>query len=98
LLPALSVILKIRKRKLAQTNANDKSNNLIDSNLNTVAIQSNSLITDFSSKLSTVDSTNTPQSALLGSSLSKLSVKIEAFRKLKISVLSQVQLATFLYV
>jgi hypothetical protein len=71
---------------------------LVDSNLNTVSIQSNSLITDFSSKLSTVDSSNTQQSPLLGNSLNNLLVKIESFRKLKVSILSQIQLATFLYV
>ena len=97
--PISLVVLKIRKRKLAQTSgATGKSDILVDYNLNTVSIQSNSLITDFSSKLSTVDSSNTQQPQLLGNSLNNLLVKIESFRKLKVSILSQIQLATFLYV
>jgi len=52
---------------------------------------------DFSSKLANVEGT-TSQSTLLGTSLNYFSVKIETFRKLKVAVLSQVQLAIFLYV
>jgi len=98
LLPALSVILKIRKRKLAQTGTGDKSNTLIDTNHNSISIQSNGLIADFSSKLSNVDNVNANPATTLTAPLNSISVKIESFRKLKVSILSQVQLTTFLYV
>jgi hypothetical protein len=75
----------------------DKSNILLDNNANYATNHSNSLISDFSSKLATVDGGNTSQTTTLVTSLNYLSVKFETLRKLKVSVLSQIQLTMFLY-
>jgi hypothetical protein len=98
LLPALSAILKVRKRKLAQTSTTSNANNLTgDITTNTISAHSNSIIVDFSSKLNNVNDTQSSQPIVLGTALNTLSVKVETLRKFKIAVLSPIQLTTFLY-
>jgi len=95
-LPALSTILKIRKRKLAQVTTNNSSTTVLE-NSSTVSTYSNGLIVDFASKLAVVDN-NVTQPNILGSTLTFFLVKFETSRKLKIDILNQVQLTTLLYI
>ena len=89
LLPSLSAILKVRKHKLAQTNTFEKSDTLTNNFSNSVIVKSNNLIVDFSAKLVTVNS-DSFQAQL--KPLNNFLIKVETFRKLKVTILNKIQL------
>jgi DNA polymerase III sliding clamp (beta) subunit (PCNA family) len=95
LLPALATTLKIRKRKLAQTDSVSNSSSLaLDSNALVDSIKA--LVSLFNSKISAVESTSL---ILLTtkSELSLLTLKAEAFRQFNFSVVSQALLTAIFY-
>jgi hypothetical protein len=96
LLPAISSTLKIRKRKLAQTSTSNTTSIVVDAGSNVSFLQTNNLILDFSSKISTVISAQY-QTADLTTALSFFTAKIEFSRKLKYKLLNQLQSATFFF-
>jgi DNA topoisomerase IA len=96
LLPALAVTLKIRKRKLAQTSVNSTSSNLIDNN-NPVSDATKSLVSDFSSKILTVESVTSSSQTNLTSKLNLLTLQTEASRQFNFSVVSQAQLSAIFF-
>jgi hypothetical protein len=95
LLPALATTLKIRKRKLAQTDSTSNTSSLaLDSNALVDSIKAFVLL--FNTKISTVESSSlTLLSAKL--ELSLLTLKAEAFRQFNFSVVSQAQLTAIFY-
>jgi len=97
LLPSLSSILKIRKRKLAQVSTSTSSTSLSESDSDTIfmnttewsniagvqaSILTNSLFTNYESN---------------SLKFSVLKAKIETFRKYKVTLLSRAQTALFIY-
>jgi len=96
LLPALSAILKIRKRKLAQTNNAMDSLSLSGSS-NIVVEATKSIVSDFNSKLVSLDFNNNARNNL-NSKLNLLVLQAESARQFNFSVVSQVQLAAIFYI
>jgi len=95
LLPALATTLKIRKRKLAQTDSVSNSSNLaLDSNTLTDSIKAFVLL--FNSKISTAESNSL---TLLSTKLelNLITLKAEAYRQFNFSVVSQAQLTAIFY-
>jgi len=97
LLPSLSTILKIRKRKLSQITSSSNSTSLSDTNTDVIFTNIGGW-----SNISTI------QSSILASSLfnnyesnslqfSILKAKIETFRKYKTTMLTRAQSALFIY-
>jgi hypothetical protein len=97
LLPSLSTILKIRKRKLAQVSTSTSSTSLSEADSNTIftntaewsniagvqaSILTNSLFTNYESN---------------SLKFSVLKAKVETFRKYKVTLLNRAQTALFIY-
>jgi hypothetical protein len=96
LLPALSAILKIRKRKLAQTGVDSASSGLLDSsNLTTDATRS--FVSDFGGKYASLETDNNV-STMLSPRLNLLVLQAEVTRKFNFSIVSQAQLVAIFYV
>jgi len=94
LLPALAAILKIRKRKLAQIGASTTNDVITTSNVLTDS--TNSLVTNFNTKLSNIDNSFS-QKNTLNSKLSVFSLKVETSRQFNLSILSKTQLVSFFF-
>jgi len=104
LLPSLSVILKIRNRKLKQITVGNKTNSVLKNNTNTVLVSSNGLFSstsshvDFMSKFSPTDNKYVTPLSSFHDSLNFYAAKFEKFCVFKTGKLIQIQLAVFLYV
>ena len=95
LLPALATTLKIRKRKLAQTDSAANSSSLaLDSSV--LADSTRSFISLFNSKISTLEATATAALATK-LELNLLTLKAEAYRKFNFSIISKAQLTAIFY-
>lgn len=95
LLPALATTLKIRKRKLSQTDSIANSANLaLDSNL--LGDSTKSFISLFNNKISMFEATTL---TLLTTKLelNLLALKAEAYRKFNFSIISKAQLTAIFY-
>jgi len=95
LLPALAATLKIRKRKLAQTNEASfglVSNTGTDIEADLALVNNKKLLTNLSDYYV---SSRFIQSNALASKISILSLKIEITRKFHLSLLSQARLLAF---
>jgi len=100
LLPSLSSILKIRKRKLAQMNSNTSATNLADVNSSAAFANTNEWtnifkITNIHSVILTDSVVTNYESNLLAFSM--LKAKMEAFGKFKMLVLIRTQLTLFIF-
>jgi hypothetical protein len=94
LLPALAAILKIRKRKLAQIGVSTTNDVITTSSVLTDS--TNSLVTNFNTKLSNIDNSFS-QKNTLNSKLSVFSLKVETSRQFNLSILSKTQLVSFFF-
>ena len=95
LLPALATTLKIRKRKLSQTDSIANSANLaLDSNI--LSDSTKSFISLFNNKISMFEATTL---TLLTTKLelNLLALKAEAYRKFNFSIISKAQLTAIFY-
>jgi hypothetical protein len=92
LLPSLATILKVRKRKLALSDASFESASIIGSS-NFLGDTTNSLVSDISLKIASIDSAKS-QNNTISSTLNVLSLKIETLRHFNFSVLNQTQFTT----
>jgi len=97
LLPSLSTILKIRKRKLAQVTSSTGSTSLSDANSDTIFTNTTewSNIAGVQSSILTNSLFNNYEYNSLKFSI--LKAKIETFRKYKVTLLSRAQTALFIY-
>jgi hypothetical protein len=100
LLPSLSTVLKIRKRKLAQMTTNTSATNLADVNSNAAFANTNEWsnifkITNIHSVILTDSVVTNYESNLLAFSM--LKAKMEAFGKFKMLVLIRTQLTLFIF-
>jgi hypothetical protein len=95
LLPALATTLKIRKRKLAQTDAIANSSNLaLDSNV--LADSTKSFVSLFNNKISNFEATTlTLFSTKL--ELNLLALKAETYSQFNFSIISKTQLTAIFY-
>jgi len=92
LLPALASILKIRKRKLAQSNTN--SNSLTSTNVNYDS--TDSVINSLSVKISSFENSTT-QNGKFVNALNSISLQTEISNNLNLSFLSRAQITTLFY-
>jgi len=95
LLPALATTLKIRKRKLAQTDSIANSSNLaLDSNV--LADSTKSFVSLFNNKISNFEATTL---ALFSTKLelSLLALKAETYSQFNFSIISKTQLTAIFY-
>jgi hypothetical protein len=100
LLPSLSSVLKIRKRKLAQMTTNTGATNLADVNSSSTFANTNEWanifkITNIHSVILTDSVVTNYESNLLAFSM--LKAKMEAFGKFKMLVLIRTQLTLFIF-
>jgi len=95
LLPALSTILKIRKRKLSISNNNNSTTKLTLTSSKTVYNFLNTFINNFSSQLLDIK-TNSVISHNLSLHLSKISIKFETINMLKTNSQNTAQKLSFL--
>jgi uncharacterized membrane protein len=96
LLPALSTILKIRKRKLSVANNNNSTNNSILTNSKTVYNVFSTYIHNLTSQLIDIK-TDTVISNNLISALSKISIKFDTINMLKTNTQNTAQKLIFLF-
>jgi hypothetical protein len=95
LLPALSTILKIRKRKLSTVNNNNTTTNLTLTNSKTVYNFLNTFINNFSLQLLDIKITSTISNNL-SLNLSKTSIKFDTINMLKTNSQNTAQKLSFL--
>ena len=96
LLPALATTLKIRKRKLVQTNTISQSSDLSNES-NLLADSIRSFIANFNSKVALIETNPTALSSTK-SELNLLSLKTESFRQFNFSIVKQTQLTAVFYI
>jgi hypothetical protein len=95
LLPALATTLKIRKRKLAQTNIGlDNNNAVIDSSDLTESVKA--FILNLNNKISQIDLNQTKASSVKWQ-LNLFSLKTESFRKFNFNIISKSQLVALFF-
>ena len=98
LLPALSSILKVRKRKLAQVTTNSESVALVSSS--SLLELTKQTLGSYSTKLSNLVGSSSDSSAvttLLTKSLGSVTIKFAASRELNIAIFSQAHRTALLY-
>ena len=98
LLPSLAAILKIRKRKLAQVSSSTDSVSLVTDT--SFSVSTKILLDGFNSKLSSLsaDNNNTVSTSNLSKTLTAVSISFETSREFNLSVFSQAQITSLLYV
>jgi hypothetical protein len=96
LLPALATILKIRRRKLTQVNADSTSTNLLTTS-NTMVNYTNTFISDFNAKIGSIETTSL-QNTILNSNLNSFSVTFETSRELNLTFVNQTQMLNLIHV
>jgi hypothetical protein len=96
LLPALSTILKIRKRKLSMASNNNTTTNLTVTSSKTVYSYLNSFINNYGLQLLDIK-TNSIISNNLSLNLSKTSIKFDTINMVKISSQNTAQKLSFLF-
>lgn len=93
LLPSLSSILKVRKRKLGTSSVS--STDEVLNNVSPAVTMTNSFTSNFNNKISSLDSASKPAGKLTAK-LNFFAVKTETSRFLNVSFLEKTQIASLL--
>ena len=93
LLPSLSSILKVRKRKLSTSSVS--STDEVLNNVSPAVTMTNSFTSNFNNKISSLDSASKPAGKLTAK-LNFFAVKTETSRFLNVSFLEKTQIASLL--
>lgn len=94
-MPALSTILKIRKRKLSQNSSSSVSESTLTVDSNSALLAKNAF-DNFNSKMNSINSASTSVST--DSNLSTVTTQFAASRNFSSQVFSSAQIVSFLYV